>query len=240
LLQLTDQIATLSKTQVEDTLPSIFGALKLDTESGVQAAFALTVIARRPDSRELLRPWLSDVAELLKRSDSRLKATVSVVFQRINPPPVDVAVPVLSAFITSPSYDMQDKVDPLMALVRLAPSEPATESCATYILGSSLDASTRAAALRALGSNQIKSTKIIDLIVSNLLSVDEHVVLASIQSIEQIGLAAVVQAKAALLQLSSDTSRSPAVRRLASNVANGSTEACRTLYGSVPVVCRTP
>jgi hypothetical protein len=239
LLGITDQIAALSKEQAQYALISIFELLKQDSESGVQAAFALTVISRRPDSGDLLGPWVQAITSLLYRPDPRLKAAASVVFQRMNPKPVASAVPALSAFIHDAKFNMADKIDPMMALVRMAPTDPITEKCALLILSADLDGQTAAAALNALGNRQITSTKIVDAVASRLSSSDDGVVISAIQALGRIGPDAITRSQATLQRLSSDTSRVSAIRRLASNVLSGSAEACSTLFGLNPVVCNT-
>ena len=163
LLQAVDQIPNLNKAEAQDVAAAVFTALKNDGEASVQAALGLYTLALRPDSGELLKERLPEIGALLTRTDSRLKATATVVFLSMNPRPVSVAIPLLSNFILK-SGSPSEKVDATFALVRMAPASPEIEPAALYLLSLPLDSSTRCAALHAIGFTGVSTPRIIDLV----------------------------------------------------------------------------
>jgi hypothetical protein len=81
LLNVTDQIAGMRSEEISSVLPAMFVALTHpDDNVKLDAAFALVVIARRPDSAVLLRKYVNAISDLFDSGDSRLQATPSWFF----------------------------------------------------------------------------------------------------------------------------------------------------------------
>lgn len=240
LLAVADQIAGMSQEDIKGALPSIFSALKDNGDAGIHAAFALTVIAERRDSSDLLRNRISDIAALLKRSDSRLKVVTPLVFLRMSPPPTNVAVPILSSFILKGNAALSDKVASVAALITMAPSAPETEQSAVFLLGSAMDVPTKAGLLNAIGTTQMKNEKIIDAVAKSVNDPNDDISLSATQSLTRMGPFAIMRAQGVLSQLALNSDRSEAVRRLAQNALNNTSDKCRTLYGYFSVTCPTP
>jgi hypothetical protein len=240
LLNAVDQIPNMSQSVLNNALPDIFEAMKVDGPGAIHAAFALTVVARRTDSGDLLKDRIPEVAALLSRQDPRFKTFAALVFVRMIPTPKDVVVPILSRFILTGKATPADKLAPAGALIAMAPTAPETEQSLLYLLGLPLDTGDRIRLVNGVGTNQIKSEKIIDAVAQSLNDSNEDISLAAIQSITRLGPVAVVRCMAILSSLASDSGRSEPVRRLAQNAVNNTTEDCRTLMGLHKVACPTP
>lgn len=237
LLQAVDQIPKLSKAEAQDVAAAVFVALQKDGEVSVQAALGLYALAQRADSGEILQSRQPEIAAMLTRTDSRIKATATAVFLNMNPRPAGV-VPILSNFILK-SGSPAEKVDAVFALVRIGPAASETESAVLHLFSLSLDAPTRSAALHAVGNPNVVSPRIIELVAQHLSHSDEAVRIAAIQSISLMGGPAIAYASKSLLKLSTDETQSSTVRRLSKNVLEGRTENCMTLSGK-PILSPCP
>jgi len=240
LLSVVDQIANMNQNALKYALPPIFEALKLDGTAAVQAAFALTVVAERKDSGDLLGDRIPEIAALLSRVDPRFKSFAALVFVRVTSVPNDVVIRILSKFILTGTAPAADKIPPAGALIARAPTAPETERSLLYLLGLPLDTEPRIRLLNGVGTGQIKSEKIIDAVAQSLNNSDDDIALAATQSITRMGPVAVVRCTAMLSKLALDSTRSEPVRRLAQNALDNTTENCRTLNGLHKVACPAP
>lgn len=231
LLQAVDQISHLNKAEAQDVVASVFAALKTDGETSVQGALGLYTLSLRPDSGDLLKVRLPEIAALLARTDSRLKATATAVFLNMKPQPVSVAIPLLSNFILKSGLPAE-KVDAVFALIRMEPTAPEIEPAALYLLNLPLDTRTRCDALHAIGFAGVLSPRVIELVTQQLDHADQGVRIAAIQSIGRLGPLAIAQASNSLLKLAMDETQPPAIQRLSRNVLESRTENCLTLSGN--------
>lgn len=231
LLQAVDQIPHLNKAEAHDVVANVFAALKKDGETSVQAALGLYTLSLRPDSGDLLKVRLPEIAALLARTDSRLKATATAVFLNMNPRPSSEAIPLLSNFILK-SGSPAEKVDAAFTLVRMEPAAPEIEPAALYLLSLPLDTSTRCDALHAIGFTGVVSPRVIDLVAKHLEHADEGVRIAAIQSIGSLGAPAIARASNSLSKLAVDETQPPAIQRLSRNVLESGTKNCLTLSGN--------
>jgi hypothetical protein len=236
LLAVTDQIPGLSGDELTAALPSIFSAMSTDGPAGIQAAFALSVVSRRPDASAILKNYLPQIASLLDRSDSRLKATASLIFVRMNPPPTQFALPILAQFVAGTGSG-SEKAQAVWGMIKMAPADIRTEGAVLSLLGGPLDQPSLIAVLSAAGDPTVTSPKIIAGIAHFLTDKDEQLVVAAIQAIGRIGAVAVTQTLGALSALSVDQGRSDTVRRLASETIQHNASSCRTLVGAYPAGC---
>jgi len=215
LLQVVDQIQAMAETTLTAALPDLFAALQSpDDAIAVDAAFALTAVAGRPDSNELLRSHLSEINALLGRSDRRLKATVPTVFLRMQPAPRE-AVPRLANFLTRNDQSSDAKPDAVFALIKLAPNDPAAIAAIRHFIGLPLDRQTRIDTINALGSSHLTDGGLLDLLARQLADPDQNVRLAAIQTMNRIGRPAVQHASAALTRLANDPAESLQIRQQA-------------------------
>jgi hypothetical protein len=238
LLQATDQIATLSKAEVQELLPVLFADIKDDQTVGMYASLALFSVSRRPDSGELLRPRLREIAALYERSDPRFKATADQLLTNMKPQPPEAAGMLLS-FIAGQGGTPQEKVDALMAAGNLSQPPPASqfETAALQILGMPLDPHTLAAALIA-SARRGASDKLIDALAQQLTNPNADVRTAAIRAVARLGAAAVRRHANTLAKLAGDASQPPPVRRLAQNALDGKDEPCVTLQGEPMKGCK--
>lgn len=216
LLQVTDQFHTLSQAEVVDALPAVFQALqKSDEPSAIDAAFALSVIARRPDSAVVLRPWIKEIGSLLSRTDARLNAAAILVFMRMTPPPGTEAVPLLTRFLFTDQGSMEAKPDAVSALMKLAPNAPEPMQAVARFMRLPLEGQTRMAAINAVGIPKLANTAIIDIVVEALGDPSKQVKLAAIQTLDRIGGPGLARARTMLLKLAADETAPPEVRKTA-------------------------
>lgn len=139
LLNAVDQIANMSQSEAKNALPAIFEAMKVDGVAGIQAAFALTIVAERKDSGDLLSDRIPEIATMLNRKDPRFKTFAALVFMRMKPVPKEKVVPILSSFILRGAAAPADKIAPAGALIDIAPTAAETEQSLLYLLGLPLD-----------------------------------------------------------------------------------------------------
>ena len=238
LLHATDQIAGLSKAEAQDLLPVVLADIKDDQTVGMYASLALYSISRGPDSGELLKPRLNEIAALFARSDPRFKATADHVLMNMKPQAPE-AVGILTSFISGPTGTPQEKVDALTALAGL-PQRPAAaqfDAVALPMLKLPLDPHTLIAAINGT-SYKGASDNLVDAVAEHLKHTDAQVKIAAIQAIQRFGPAAVAKHSNDLAKLAGDASQPPPVRRLAQNALDGKDERCVTLQGQPIPGCK--
>lgn len=240
LLGATDQIASMTPAAVRSTLPAIFNAVKLDGDAGIQAAFAVTVVAERKDSGDLLADRIPEIAAMLNRKDPRFKTVAALVFVCMKPVPKEKVVPILSSFILRGAAAPADKIAPAGALIAIAPTAAETEQSLLYLLGLPVDTESRTRLLNAAGTGQVKSEKIIEAVARSLSDSNEDILLTAIQSIARMGPVAVERCWGVLSKLAMDPDQPEPVRRLAQDALNNTTDDCRKLSRLHMGACPAP
>lgn len=235
-----EQIAGMTPDAVRNALPAIFKAVKLDGIAGLQAAFAVTAVAGRKDSGDLLSDRIPEIAAMLNLKDPRFKTFAAMVFMSMKPVPTDKVVPILSSFILRGAAAPGDKIAPAGALVAIAPAAAETEQSLLYLLGLPMDATIRTSLIEAVGRNTIKSAKVMDAVAQSLDDSNEDILLAAIQSIDRMGPAAVERCKVQLSKLAMDSDQPEPVRRLSQDALNNTTDDCRTLSRLHMGACPAP
>src|SRR5260370_15670769 len=83
-LSVSDQIAKLPKGQVEDLLPLVFVAIKSDPDGLKHSPLGLYTISRRPDSGEVLKPYINDIRALRANPHPAFNPTAAVLFTSVH------------------------------------------------------------------------------------------------------------------------------------------------------------
>ena len=205
VLKVTDRIAGAPPEDIANALPSIFLALAhQDNNVKIDAAFALTVVSRRPDSVRLLQDYIGRIGNLFDSSDPRLQSTPTIVFLNLKPAPPREVVPPLVAFLKRSDRDPQAQGSAVFALVRIAPENPKVVVAIQEFLSRPLDTKTRIGALNALGNPAVKDAQLIASVIASLHDPDSDVRSTTIQVLTRIGKFALQQAEPDLSRLSVD------------------------------------
>ena len=205
VLKVVDPIAGARHEDIANALPSLFVALAYpDDEVKIDAAFALTVISRRPDSAELLKSDIKNISTLFDSSDSRLQATPTLVFLNLKPAPLPEVLPPLLAFLERIDGDPQAQGSAVFTLVRLAPENPEVIAAIQEFLSRPLDSTTKIGVLNALGNPGMKDTRIVSVVIDSLDDPDEGVRSTAIQALMRMSQDALRQAAPALRRLVAD------------------------------------
>jgi HEAT repeat protein len=199
VLKVIDQIPSASSEDVSKALPAIFVALMHpDDNVKIDAAFALSIIGRRPDSAELLKDHIITIGNLFDLSDPRLQATPTLVFLNLKPKPPPEVVPLLLTFLKRTDRDQKAQGSAVLTLVRLAPEKPEVISAIREFLSRPLETSTRVGVLNGLGDPRVKDPQIIDMVSASLDDPDLGVRFTAIQVLTRMGPSALQQAEPTL------------------------------------------
>ena len=216
-LQVIDQIQNMDSAKLSLALPAIFEALKMSAETpSINAAFALTAIARRLDSGSILKPYTQNVADMLSTSDVRLNGAAMLIFEQMRPAlPKQTEVPLLLTFLSSSQGALQAKPGAIGILLKLSPNDPAITQAIVNFMSRPLDIKTRIDACNAIGNAGQNNTVLSNMVLAMLAEPDPYVKKAAIQSIQRMGPAVVARAQPLLLQLANDPSQARDLRKRA-------------------------
>jgi hypothetical protein len=235
VMAIVGEIPKMTKAQAQELVGPVFATLKDNGDVGLNGALGLYTLARRPDSAEILKGSMKDIAALFAKSDPRFKATADFVLMDIRPTPPEAAG-ILLGFINGPTGTVQEKVDALSALARIDnPPAKALEAAAISIMKSpGLPNNTMAAVINA-ATYPGASNELIDAVAARLDNPDPEVKVQSILAIKRFGTAAVARHRGALGRLANDQSQPEPVRKFAQNALDGKDERCVTLtWGTNP------
>lgn len=201
LLRVTDQIAARPADEISKALPAVLGALAHpDLNVKIDAAFALSVIGRRPDSAELLRHSLHAIGGLCDLADARLQATPPLIFSELQPSPPSDVIPILLAFLKRTDRNLRAQASAATLLLHLAHDDKSVVAAVRGYFARPMDGATRVAALNALGNAHIEITNsaIIMIAVDSLDNPDAGVRFTAAQVLTRMGQTALVKARPAL------------------------------------------
>lgn len=236
-LAVADQIEKkLTKAQMRELLPLIFAVVKADdptnTNNGVIGLYAAS---KRPDSGELFKPYMQEIAALLNSSHPGRKATAGSLLMNMHPQPPEAAEMLLQ-MIRAP-LDPKDplainkKIDALTALTRLQnPPQKETEAVAIDILNQPMPDHTMAAAINAAITMK-PSDMMIDAFAEKLSHPNWQVRFQAINALRGFP-AAIARHRGTLARLASDPKEPEPIRVLAQNAIDGKDNPCLTLQAS--------
>lgn len=231
-LRVADKIATLSKAEAKDLLPVVFAAIKDDKDGTKHALLGLYAASRRPDSGELLKPHMAQIAALQQSPDPAFRATALHVLSNMQPQPPEAAG-ILFAIVDGTS-GLNEKIDALSALSHISgASKERREAAAVKILGQPMDASTAAAAVLAAISPGA-SDELTDAVGKYLTHADWFVRFRAVLTLRYSGAAAVGRQRGAIAKLANDHSQPEPVKTVAQNTLDGKIERCVTLQSGPP------
>jgi hypothetical protein len=226
-----NQIAALSKTQAQELVPIIFAAIQGDTEGTKHAALGLYAMARRPDSGEIMKPFLKNIAALLTNTDPALKATAGHILLNMHPQPPEAA-DILLGFINGPTGKTNEKIDALTALRDLQnPPKDKLDAAVIQILKRPMDAPTMSAAINAAAYPGGSDAKV-DAVAVQLAHADWQVLMRAAFAIRVAGPRAIARHRAELAKLANDQTQPEAVRTITQNTLDGKDEKCVSLQTS--------
>src|SRR5258708_7058058 len=239
MVSVSKQLATLPKSQVQDLIPLVFAAIKSDTDGMRNSAMGLHAISRRPDSSEVLKPYLKDIAGLLTSPNPAYKAMAGVVLLNMNPQPPEAA-DILLGFINGPTGAINEKIDALTALTRLQkPLKERVEVAAIQILKQPMAPSTLGAAINA-SIYPGAPDAMVDAIAEHLNHADWQVRMRSIFALRAFGPGAVGRYRGQLTKMANDPKQPDAVKQFAQNTLDGKDEKCLILQSNPPQFIPAP
>ena len=241
MVSVSKQLATLPKSQVQDLIPLVFAAIKSDTDGMRNSAMGLHAISRRPDSSEVLKPYLKDIAGLLTSPNPAYKAMAGVVLLNMNPQPPEAA-DILLGFINGPTGTINEKIDALTALTRLSPEtlpKAKIDAIAIPLLKQPMAASTLGAAINA-SIYPGAPDAMVDAIAEHLNHADWQVRMRSIFALRAFGPGAVGRYRGQLTKMANDPKQPDAVKQFAQNTLDGKAEKCLTLQSNPPQLVPIP
>jgi HEAT repeat protein len=161
LLNVTDQIAGMRSEEISSVLPAMFVALTHpDDNVKLDAAFALVVIARRPDSAVLLRKYVNAISDLFDSGDSRLQATPSLIFLNLKPAPPEIAPPLVE-FLQRKDRDPGAQASAITPLLIVAPENLEAIDAVTTFLSRPLNSEAKIAACNGLSNPRLSIARVI-------------------------------------------------------------------------------
>jgi hypothetical protein len=233
-----NQIATLPKDQAQDLIPIVLADIKDDSDGSKHAGLGLYALSKRPDSGEILKPYLKNIAALFAHADPAFKATAGMVLVNMHPQPPEAA-DVLLGFISGPTGSINEKIDALSALTHLAnPPKDKIDAVAIPLLKQPMAPSTMAAAVFACvypGS----SDALIDAIAQHLTDSDWQVRMRVIV-VFRAWPAAIGRYRGQLTKIANDPAEPDAIRKFAQNTLDGKDEKCLILQGNPPQLIPDP
>jgi hypothetical protein len=238
-LSVSDQIATLPKDQVQDLLPLVFVAIKSDPDGLKHSLLGLYTISRRPDSGEVLKPYMKDIGALLAHPHPAFKATAGMIFTNMNPQPPEAA-DILLGFISGPTGSINEKIDVLSALTRLQnPPKEKIDAVAIPLLKQPMAASTLGAAINA-SIYRGASDAMVDAIAEHLNHADWQVRMRAIFAFRFFGPGAIGRYRGQLTKMANDPKQPDAVKQYAQNTLDGKDEKCLILQSNPPQFIPAP
>lgn len=225
---MADRIGTLSKAEAQDLLPTVFAAIKDDKDGLKHALLGLYALSRRPDSGELLRPHMKQIAALNQNGDPAFRATALHVLMNMQPQPPE-ATDMLFAVIDGQT-PINEKIDALSALSHISSaSKERREAAAIKILKQPMDAPTASAAVLAAISPG-SSDELVDAVGKYLTHEDGFVRFRAVLTLRYSGAPAVGRQRGALAKLANDSAQPEPVRTVAQNTLDGNFERCVVLH----------
>jgi hypothetical protein len=245
------QIFNLPKAYVRDLIPSLLAAIKAGHKS---AAAGLYSLSRRPDSGDLLKPYMNDIVEFLASPDGFYQQMASTVFLNMSgkPQPPEAAEALLG-FINGPIgtttettrlTELMKKINALTCLTRLTnlqnPPKDRIEAAAIrilkqpmpdHILGSAIQASMYPGA----------SDKMMDVVAQYFTHASRSVQAQTIYAMRCFGPASSVERyRGQLTKMAHDPSAPPAIRQLAQDALDGRDEKCFAIQWDPPKLIPIP
>lgn len=211
-----EQIDRMSPADIRLALPSVKVALEYRNEQvQAEAASAFFAISLRPDSAELLKPYIADLGKLFNSPSARVTSYAALIFVNLRPaPPPEVLTPMLAS-ISRTSSAAQGQISAITALVRIAPKNPEVIEAIVNFMSRPLDHSTRIAALNAIHTSRVDDPRVQDAIIGALKDPYPGVKLAAIGTLKRMGPNAVSRAKSPLQKIAQEPNEPAQVRAAA-------------------------
>lgn len=191
LLKVVDSIPTLSTAEVEAALTPLTTALASKTNNlAVEAAFALSEIARRPDGGSLLRSRASVLGALLANKDERLSGGAVLALGHLHRTTPDVTMPILTGYLDGEEQPSLVKAQIVRIILE---SKLVDESVARLVVRYLQRAATpeiKVANLHAIVASDSRSQTLVPFAISSLNDSNKHVKMAAIQAVNSLGLSA--------------------------------------------------
>ena len=214
-LQIMNQVASMSQSDVRAILPLIFEGLSYQQDAvKMHAALALHAVSLRPDSYVLLEPRLKDILALLERGDSRLTMTVPAIVERMNVPRERV-LPVFRRFVSDANQSAGAKAPLVCVLTKMDPRSAETFRAITAFMEQSMGTQERIDALNAIGCQPTDDENLIDLVINSLNDADPHVRGAAIHVLGRFGEKGASRASEQLTKIAGDPNEQEDVRKMA-------------------------
>lgn len=216
LLRVTDRIAGSSASDIAAALPLLSAALKReDGDLAVQAAFALSVIARRPDGGGLLRTRISEVGALLERPDDRLSGGAVLIMRSIMPSNLDLTVPVLMEHLSSADKPSLVKAEVVSLLLEYRRNDPQVLRAIESFVNLGADPKVRISVLKVLAARRVKTPIISGFLLRSLDDSNKFVKAAAIYAVYAVGSDTWDRAKPVLSRMALNPGEDQEVRALA-------------------------
>ncbi len=229
-LKAADEVGTMPKAELQDLLPIIFADVKDDTDGTKHALLGLYAASRRPDSGEVMRPYLKTIAGFLDSPSGAMRATAGHIFMNMQPQPPEAA-DILLGFINGPTGGTNEKIDALASLNRMAnPPKDRMEAAAIHIFKQPLDARTMSAAINAIVAPGGASDALVDAIAAQLNHADRQVRIQAIFAMRRLGPGAIGRHRGDIAKLANDKEQPEAIREFAQNTLDGKDEKCVSLH----------
>ena len=207
---------------ISQGLPSIMAATRSDNDTTQRAAgVALIAIAIRQDSAALLRPYISDITELLDSEKDYMRRGSMAVLAMLRPSLPPEAVPPLLEYVNQTNREQRSQVAALSILLRAKPTDEAVVQATEKFLSRSLDSSTRFDALNAIHTSLVKDIRIERIVLRDLADPNPGVQRAAIGALDSMGPKALAKAQPALtiLAKSEDKDLAAAAREALARIA---------------------
>jgi len=223
LLTVIDGISKTDAAKIESALPVVSVALKSDINNlAVEAAFAMTEIAKRPDGGSLLRGHLVELESLLSSADTRLSGAAVLVFDYLTTRIPEATVPVLVDRLARPGKPTIVKSEIARVLLKSRKNDSTALRAVENYLELDADASVRTVNLQAIGSNPIPASLRMRAIAARSLDYpNPHVKLAALLAVYALGPDARRESLTVINRLAADPSETFEVREMADRVVKG-------------------
>jgi hypothetical protein len=233
------QLATLPIDQARDVVPLIFAAIKDDADGSKHAAMGLYAISKRPDSGDILKPYIANIAALFNNPDPAFKATAGMVLSQMQPPAPE-ATDILLGFISGPTGTFGEKIDALAALTRLPnPPKDKIDAVAIPLLKQPMAPSNLGSAIFA-SMYPGTSDALADAIAAHLTDTDFLVKMRVIVAFRGLGPKALGKYRGQLTKIANDPNENSAIKTFAQNTLDGKDEKCLRLQGNPPALIPEP
>lgn len=189
LLKMIDGIAKADAAEIQAALPIVSSALKSNINNlPVEAAFAMTEIARRKDGGPLLRGRLVDLEHLLTNTDTRLSGGATLVFSYITPSIPDLTVPILLNQLNKPGKPTKVKSEIMRVLLKSKKNDVTVLKAVENYLDLEADPQVRIVNLQIIASDPVlNSAKIRTFAVRSLDDTNKYVKIAALRSVYALG-----------------------------------------------------